>query len=237
MSIYIGTPAYDGKLHHACVAGLLQVSRLCGEQRVGIGVEVIPHDAFVGHARNMIVKDFMDSGFKNLVFIDADIGFKAEEVVHLCNAAPDIVMGMYLMKSAKPRYPALMCDPLVRHPSDMRLIKIKYGPSGFMRIRRNVIEKMMEQWPEEYYIDGLIGKIFDLFPHGRYGHAFTGEDIKFCERATECGFDIWAMQGISLQHFGEKSWDSTWQIDSMSVHDGVESSSEMGAMDGFQKAA
>lgn len=234
MSVYIGIPSYDGKLHWKTCAGLMQTARYLGEAHISIGCEIIPHDAFVGRARNMIAHKFLKSGFRDLVFVDADIGFQVEDLAKLCKAAPDIVMGMYLMKTEKPRYPALMCDPLVRHPTDMRLVKIKYGPAGFMRIRRNALEKMIEKWPEEYYIDGAHGKIYDLFPHGRYGHRFTGEDIKFCERAEECGLDIWAMQGISLQHFGEKSWDSTWQIDAMSIHNGVESPSAMGAPDGYQ---
>jgi len=229
LSVYIGIPSYDGKLHWTTSQGLVGTTHVCAKNSIGIAVDIIPHDAFIGKARNTLVNRFMASGMSDLVFVDADIGFEPHGIVDLCKAAPDIVMGLYLMKSEKPRYSALMTDPVIRHPSDMRLIKIQYGPAGFMRIRRSVIEKMIAQWPEEYYHDGAAGKVYDLFQHGRYGHAFTGEDIKFCERAITCGLDIWAMQGIKLQHFGEKSWDSNWQID---IH-AVGAAPEMGATDGY----
>jgi hypothetical protein len=228
VSVFIGIPSYDGKLHWTTTQGLVGVAHICAKSNIGIAVDIIPHDAFIGKARNMIVKRFMDSGMSDLVFVDADIGFDPQGVVDLCKAAPDIVMGLYMMKSPQPRYPALMADPVVRHPSDMRLIKLQYGPSGFMRIRRSVIEKMIARWPEEYYIDGAAGKVYDLFPHGRYDYHFTGEDIKFCERAINCGLDIWAMQGIRLRHFGERSWDSDWRIDVASI-----APAEMGAPDGY----
>lgn len=232
MSVYIGIPSYDGKLHWATMQGLLGVANICAKNSVGLAVDVVPHDAFIGRARNMLVNRFMSSGMQDLMFVDADIGFDPTAVVDLCKAAPDIVMGLYMMKSPQPRYPALMEDPIVRHPSDMRLIKLKYGPTGFMRVRRRVFEKMMEKWPEDYYFDGLQGKIFDFFPNGRFDHHFTGEDIKFCERAITCGIDMWALQGISLRHFGEKSWDSVWQIDRVE-----DQKPQMGATDGYQRKA
>lgn len=226
MSVYVGIPSYDGKLHWATTQGLVGLTHICAKAGVGISVDVIPHDAFIGKARAVIVNRFLASGMRDLMFVDADIGFDGQSVVDLCRAAPDIVMGLYMMKAPQPRYPALMTNPLVRHPSDPRLIKLQYGPTGFMRIRRAALEKMIAQWPENYWIDGQHGKVYDLFPHGRFDHRFTGEDIKFCEKATECGLDIWALQGISIRHFGEKSWDSAWQIDV---------AEEMGATTGYER--
>lgn len=211
--IYIGVPTYNGLLHHRTVAGLVQTARFCGEKHVGIGLEVIPHDAFIGRARNLIVHKFMMSGFHDLVFVDADIGFDLKDIAAICKATPEMVMGLYLMKSPEIRYPASLSKGLERHPSDRNLVKIEYGPAGFMRIRRSVVEKLIAKYPEDYYVDSTFGKVYDLFPHGRRGNRFVGEDIAFCERCNEAGIDIWAMQGVHLEHYGEKVWDSTWQID------------------------
>ena len=228
MSVFVAIPTYDGKMHWTTSQGLVGLGHACAKAGVSIAIDVIPHDAFIGKARDTLAKRFMDSGMENLMFVDADIGFNPQGVVDLCKAVPDIVMGLYLLKSDKPRYPALMANPMVRHPSDMRLVKILYGPTGFMRIKRRVIERVQKEWPEEYYLHGEVGKIHHLFPSGLYDHHFSGEDIKFCERAIRCGFDLWAMQGIPLRHWGEKSWDSCWQIDASVVQP------EMGATDGYQ---
>jgi hypothetical protein len=82
-----------------------------------------------------------------------------------------------------------------------------------MRIRREVFEAMIKKWPDEYYVNVGEERVYDFFPAGRTGINFTGEDISFCNRAQMCGFDIWAMQNIELEHMGEKTWESNWAID------------------------
>lgn len=212
--LFIGIPTYNGLLHHTTVAGLTQTTHLCAKLNIGVAIEIIPHDAFIGKARSLIAKRFMESGATDLLFIDADIGFSAKDVITVCRPDADIVMGLYRMKvQGNPRFPALLVEPTVRNEKDPSLIKLQYGPAGFMRIRRNVIEKMMEEFSDEYFTDDENGKIYDLFPHGREGNAFYGEDVNFCRRAQQCGFDLWAAQNIPLTHIGEASWNSQWNFD------------------------
>lgn len=218
MSLYVGIPSYDGKLHGATVGGIAQLGLLCGKHGIGFSVDIIPHDAFIGRARNLVAKRFLESGFRDLLYIDADIGFDAVGAVKVCQSPAEIVMGLYRMKEDGPnetqklKFPAQLSNPLKRHPEDPSLIGIDYGPAGFMRVRREVFEAMQKKWPDEWYEDAN-GRMHDFFPAGRTGNAFWGEDISFCMRAKECGFDIWAAQGIGLRHFGEKEWPSRWQID------------------------
>ena len=156
--IYLGIPTYNGQIHHTTVAGLCQVSRHCGKAGMGIALDVVPHDAFIDRARNLLVKRFLASPATDLIFIDADVGFALDDFAKLCRPDVDISMGLYCVKDDK-------------------------------------------------------GKIYDLFPCGRKGNAFLGEDISFCQRAKECGFDIWAVQGTNLLHSGEKTWPAKWQLD------------------------
>lgn len=216
--IYIGCPTYNGQLHWTTVAGLVNTGRFCGEKKIGFALDVIPGDAFISKARNVIVQRFMASGCTDLLFVDADVGFDVEGVTKLSLAEPPIVMGLYLMKIPnKNRYPALMYDPIIRHPSDPNLVKLHYGPAGFMRIRREVFVKMQEKWPDEYYVSDNGNKVYDYFPAGRLKNNFIGEDMSFCNRAQECGFDLWGYQGIALKHSGDYCWESKWAIDYIDI--------------------
>ena len=212
--LFIGIPSYDGLIHHTTVAGLIQTAHLCAKMEIGLAVEIIPHDAFIGKARSLICKRFLESGATDLLFIDADIGFTSKDVLAVVMPDADIVCGLYRMKvPGSHRYPAMLTDPLERCPTNESLIKLHYGPTGFMRIRRRVIEHMIDAFPDEWFSDDQNGKIYDLFPHGRENNSFYGEDINFCRRAIQCGFDIYAAQGIALTHVGEASWNSKWQLD------------------------
>lgn len=218
MSVYLAIPTYDGKIHWTTVAGISQAARWCGENKVGFAVDVIPGDAFIGKARNLLAHRFLKSGFRDLVFVDADVGFDLAGLGAICKAEPPIVMGLYRMKCPPPtRYPALLYDPVERHPSDPNLIKLQYGPAGFMRIRREVFETMQKAWPDEYYVNAGSEPLYDYFPAGRVGNHFTGEDLNFCIRAQECGYDLWAMQNVKLKHTGEHAWESEWAIDQLQL--------------------
>lgn len=211
--IYIGIPSYDSKIHANTMAGLLDLRHLCTANNIGFALDVIHHNAFVGHGRNQVVQRFLKSGFRDLLFIDADIGFEAIDAAAVCKAEPSIVFGMYLMKKERPQYPALFDDPIQSHHSDPNLIKMKYGPAGFMRIRADVFKAMEAAWPDEWYHDGATQeKTFDHFPGGRHGNNFASEDIAFCDRARSLGIDLWAMQGIRLTHTGEKTWAAKWEM-------------------------
>lgn len=216
--IYIAIPTYDGKVHWTTMRGVAATARLCGEKKIGIVVDVIPGDAFVGKARNLLAHRFLKSGAKDMLFVDADVGFDPQGVIDVCRAEPEIVMGLYRMKCEGPvRYPALLLDPPERHPSDPNLIRLQYGPAGFLRIRREVFDAMRAKWPDEYYVNAGAEHLYDYFPAGRTGNNFTGEDMSFCNRAAQCGFKLWAMQNVKLEHYGEGKWASEWAIDVMDI--------------------
>jgi hypothetical protein len=109
----------------------------CAKSKIGIAVDIRPHDAFIGKARSILCEQFLARGFHDLLFVDADVGFGVEEVVKICTAPCDVAMGLYRMKidgegeTKQVKYPALMCDPIERHEKDPFLIKLNYGPSGF----------------------------------------------------------------------------------------------------------
>lgn len=213
--IYVGLPTYDGKLHWSTMAGLVQTARFCGEKHLSICVDVIPGDAFIGKARDTVAARFLATDFEDLIFIDADVGFNLAGISALMAAPSDaaIVFGLYRVKHDQLRFPGLIFDPIERHPETNRLVKMQNGPGGFMKIKRRVFEKMMERWPTEYYHSGEL-KLFNFFPAGMTeNNQFKGEDIQFCERAIACGFDLWAVQDIDLDHTGAKTFEANWKLD------------------------
>lgn len=210
--IFVGIPTRTGSIHWTTVAGLMQVNAKCSKEGLGVALDVVPGDAFIGRARNLIVHRFLSTDATDLIFIDDDVGFSLDDFARIMRPEVDICMGLYQIKTEKTKFPALLYNPLERHPNYPDLFKLQYGPAGFMRIKRKVFEVMKEMWPDEWYEDDN-GRINDFFPHGRTGNFFTGEDIWFCQRAIQCGFDIWAAQGTNLQHSGMKTWQTKWQLD------------------------
>jgi len=92
---------------------------------------------------------------------------------------------------------------------DKNLAKVKHIATGFMMIKRNVIEKMSKAFPSTKYVDDVNFLkseenefAYALFDCGvEEGHYFS-EDWLFCHRWTKMGGSIWMDVSISLTHTG-----------------------------------
>ena len=92
---------------------------------------------------------------------------------------------------------------------EKNLAKVKHIATGFMMIKRSVIEKMSKAFPSTKYVDDVNFLKADenefayaLFDCGvEEGHYFS-EDWLFCHRWTKMGGSIWMDVSIALTHTG-----------------------------------
>ena len=92
---------------------------------------------------------------------------------------------------------------------DKNLAKVRHVATGFMMIKRNVIEKMALAFPSTKYVDDVHflkeeenKHAYALFDCGvEEGHYFS-EDWLFCHRWSKMGGSIWIDVSIALTHTG-----------------------------------
>jgi len=92
---------------------------------------------------------------------------------------------------------------------DKNLAKVKHIATGFMMIKRSVIEKMGKAFPSTKYVDDVNFLkpdenefAYALFDCGvEEGHYFS-EDWLFCHRWSKMGGSIWMDVSIALTHTG-----------------------------------
>lgn len=209
--IYIGCPAYDAKLHHTTVGGLFNVAYALGKERAAVCLDVIPKDPSIGHARDMMAKRFLSiPDATDMIMVDADVGFGVAEFDALMKVDADIVCGVYPYKQDKERYPVAAQQPPEKRG---RLVTLVFGPTGFMRVRRKVLETLKTK-VECYQDESDGGVLHEFFRYGRDGFVLRGEDAYFCRLATTHGFKVLGLEGLALKHTGEKTWEGCWRVDS-----------------------
>ena len=96
------------------------------------------------------------------------------------------------------------------------LIKVKHIATGFLLMKRCVLEKMMKHYTETKYTDDvgfLIGDenkyayaLFDC--QVRYDH-YLSEDWLFCERWSDIGGECYMDITINLNHVGTMSYNGS----------------------------
>lgn len=92
------------------------------------------------------------------------------------------------------------------------MTEVYHIPTGFMMIKRNVIEKMVKEYPETKYTDNMSylkteeekGWAYALFDCAisKTNNTYLSEDWLFCERWRNIGGQVFAHVGIDLDHTG-----------------------------------
>lgn len=147
-------------------------------------------------ARDMMVGEAIKGNYDYLLFVDSDIEFEKDALLRLLNRRLDIVTAIYYKRGGE-HDPVIYrkIAPLTKEREvtcvtetevDRDLFPIAGCGMGFCLIKVDVLKDMIKRYPSLFCpIDGL------------------GEDLSFCYRASECGYEIYADGSIPLNHWGE----------------------------------
>lgn len=175
--LMVGTPMYGGMAHGLFVRSLCELTLLCERHGVGLDTCFLLNDSLVSRARVEIAARFLRSDCTHLIFIDADIGFTAQDVLALLALSEgeqmDVIAGAYPYKQIAwdqlTRAVAagvtdgasltLVTSPLVFNPLSDAAGKVPLGEplevaevaTGFMMIRRATFELFDRHYPELRY--------------------------------------------------------------------------------------
>lgn len=159
------------------------------------------NESLVTRARNEMAKKFLDSKFERLFWLDADIEFTPDDIADVYNLDADIGIAFYSMKRPDKPLSAWKDGRLVNiDDCPKEPFEVEFAGTGFMCIKRNVLEKLAET--SESYI-GPLGRTPALFMTPIHNDGFESEDYNFCRRAREIGFKVIGNPAIRLGHYGQ----------------------------------
>jgi hypothetical protein len=219
MKIALMTPTYDGQFCKEYVVGCSRVllwARDRGHELIHV---VLPGNAFVDQARNMLLQTAREHDCDEYVFVDADVGFDEGQFERLLSHRVGLVGGAYRIKSDEvERYPVEFVKRNGKYVVHGELVEVIHVPAGFMRIRRDCLAKMLVgygqnvcQYPWRQK-DGsmswpMIPHLFDMGPAQLEEGGlvrYVGEDVHFCNLWRALGERVFLDPKITLTHTGEK---------------------------------
>jgi len=230
--IVIGTPCFGGQVTSLFASSLLKLQHVLGQQKeIDLTVLMLGGDALIPRARQNIVAQFMETAeATHLLFIDADIGFEPEQVFRLLSFNSDMSAAIYPTKridwdkvraaaqSGKANLDKAALSyvmefvPLKEAALKNGFAKVRFAGTGFLMIKRDVIVRMVERYPELKYSrenraeDSLKDSpwryaLFNCIIDTTTG-VYLSEDFSFCRRWTDMGGEIWADLQSRLTHTG-----------------------------------
>lgn len=239
VNLAIATPCYGGTVTEQYLRSLTDFIYVSNSVGLKSNLMTIANESLVTRARNELAMAFLrDKSLTHLMFIDADIGFSSNAIINMLLKDKDVVTAAYPLKTINWE-DAYAAKENVKSIEQMEKSAIQYvinvdkpdeanigktrnvqiiggllpvydAGTGFMLIKRNVFEKMINAYPEiKYYSDKdlTIPKsqrnmyaFFDtsIDEDGRY----LSEDYTFCRRWQNLNETVYLDTTVTLNHVG-----------------------------------
>jgi hypothetical protein len=230
--ILIATPCYGGLVTDYYLMSVLNLIRLLDAKAIAFDFRTVSN-SLITLARNNFASDVLhDAAISHLLFIDADLGFDPNAVLRYLAFDKDVVCGVYPLKrldtaalrastatndavaeAASYLYSSTISFRDDNQPSD-GFLRAEYGATGFMLIKRGVLERMAAAHPElRYQSDHAMAAVHAAAPAAapsRYALFDTmiadgqslPEDYSFCKRWRALGGEIWIDLESRFSHVG-----------------------------------
>lgn len=158
------------------------------------------NESLVHRARMGMTRDFLDTDHTHMMWLDADIDFTPEDVAKLWNMDADIAVGVYRMKKKDSGYSAWVGGELIDDLSAFEEpIEVDYAGTGFMLIKREVIETLSKKVP---HYENEKPKIPALYMTPIAEGVLLSEDYFFCQLARDNGYKVMMDPSVKLGHWG-----------------------------------
>ena len=216
--LMIAIPCYDGKVNIRTAFAIAELVPKLDKMGVRLNLVHMSGCSIITKARNKLVRNFMESDCTDFLFVDADVVINTDAVTRLLALATDkdVVAGSYPRRSKDAKFFLdfyLDKDGQLEF-DDHGLMRVESVSTGFMLIRRHVIEHMIEKHPEwQYAGDGDGETEHALFDFMILNGQYIGEDYAFCLRARQDGFKIYLDPMISLPHIGTEEFTRDFEKD------------------------
>jgi|TARA_R110000796_G_scaffold33874_2_gene87592 hypothetical protein len=245
--IMVGTPCHSDVSMHYCQA-VLKFQQACWAKKIQCSFTLLK-SSLVTQGRNLCVAEMLnhEDNYTHLLFIDSDIDFNAETIFKMLEFDKDIIGVPYPMKilswdkiwrrhtlkekaiddaddlaKAGFTFPVKVKDPnsiIV----DRGLMELTHAPTGCMLIKREVLEKMIKEYPhlEIFQATNINGKeekkdnMYNLFDtlHDPVTKRYFGEDFGFCQRWSDLGGKVHGYINDYITHVGEYSYCGRFRDD------------------------
>jgi len=210
--VHFCLPMYGGQCNEATFIAMIKFGIIAGKLGLNYSIDTMVNESLIPRGRNnLVAKMLHNQAATHLMFIDVDLGFEPEAILRLLLANQDVVGGVYPMKRIPTRY---VINTVPEPVTFGDMVEVSTLGTGFMLVKREVLEKMIVAHPELKYRDNIgIGAQYEPLMYGLFDTMidkddnYLSEDWTFCYLWRMMGGKIFADTGIKLDHTGYHKYE------------------------------
>ena len=226
LHLVIGTPMYGGMCTSEYTQSLLNLSESANKSDVKLTTIFLGNESLIQRGRNTVAHHFMNlPDATHLLFIDADIKFRTQDIVKMIAADKSLIVGPVALKGYnwdEIRQAAVNNEddigrtggvfninklPGIDMVDENTPFEIEHGGNAFMMIRRDVFETLKPHTP--IYTNGGRSlpdgvEIYDYFrvEINKDTNHLLSEDYFLCHSYRQLGGKVWCAPWVETGHFG-----------------------------------
>lgn len=230
MKIMIATPMYGGMARSEYISSIGELTMALVQAGHEVKQTFTVNESLITRARNGLAHQFLLTDYDGLLFVDADHGFNAADVVKMIDSGKDLIGAAYPMKAINwdaVRYAALLGkEDLDRYSGFFAFnalddqgsfesdepYEVKNVGTGMMFIARRVFDEMRSHC--QTYRGNTIGAIdqgneiveffnTEIEPEHQ---TLLSEDYAFCARWRRLGNPVHVAPWVRITHLGHHAF-------------------------------
>lgn len=226
--LVIGTPCFGGMVCMEYTESILKLKEVCNKIDVRLTTMFLGNESLIQRGRNKIAHYFLKTDSTHLMFIDADQGFRASDILRMVQADKDIIGGPVPMKGinwdnvrrgALNNYQDL--EKLTGHFNINKLpghemvnvetpFQVRHIGTGFMLIQRRVFERLTPYVGWYKTPTEKDEKVYDYFKVQNVNNELLSEDYNFCFMNDQTGGTNWVAPWCVISHNGYYSFNGQY---------------------------
>lgn len=228
MKLFIATPMYGGIAKNQYTISMQNLIVKLSQRGHIINTTTVGNESLITRARNTLAHRFLKTDFDALLFIDADHGWDADDVVRMVESGKDLIGAIYPMKGINwenvraaalagkqnleeySGHFALNLLPESQAFNSNEPFKVKDIGTGMMFISREVFTKL-EPICKKYRNNNvgntgidfgeMVTEYFTTFIDEN--SVLLSEDYAFCRLWQSVGGEVWSAPWVRITHSGD----------------------------------
>lgn len=227
MKIFIATPMYGGIAKNNYTISLQNLIIKLSQAGHSVSTTTVGNESLITRARNTLAHKFLKSDFDALLFIDADHGWNADDIIKMVESGKDFIGAIYPMKGINwenvalaarigkenlESYSGFFAINLLSEDQQFNInepFKVKDIGTGMLFLTRKVFDELKPHC--KHYKNNNVGNtgidfgetIVEYFTTMIEDDILLSEDYALCRMWQKIGGEVWSAPWVRITHSGD----------------------------------